>query len=144
MYGCRKHCVILIPFRPPQISCFTLSLKCFSSDSDNCPDVGIGPLLQFPHPLRVGPILLALLFFSLVPSSYHFSHWSGSPVHPQLVFCMHFCVWRCIFDVSVERDVLHVQLLLHHLVPPPCNVYIFIMLLRDIMELLNIYLVLVG
>ena len=40
--------VILIPFRPPQISCFTLSLKCFSSDSDNCPAVGIGPLLQFP------------------------------------------------------------------------------------------------
>ena len=42
----------LSPFRLPQISCFTLSLKCFSSDSDNCPDVGIGPLLQCPHPLR--------------------------------------------------------------------------------------------
>ena len=36
----------LTPFRLPQISCFTLSLKCFSSDSDNCPDVGIIPLLQ--------------------------------------------------------------------------------------------------
>ena len=36
--------LILIPFRLPQISFFTLSLKCFSSDSDNCPDVGIRPL----------------------------------------------------------------------------------------------------
>ena len=61
---------ILIPFRPPEISCFTLSLKCFSSHSDNCPTVGIGPLLQLPHPQRVGPVLLTLLFFPLVPSSY--------------------------------------------------------------------------
>ena len=44
--------VILIPFRLPQISCFTLSLKCFSSHSDNCPHVGIGSLLQFLHPPR--------------------------------------------------------------------------------------------
>ena len=28
-----KDCLILIPFRLPQISCFTLSFKCFSSDS---------------------------------------------------------------------------------------------------------------
>ena len=35
--------LILIAFRLPQISCFTLSLKCFSSDSDNWPDVGTGP-----------------------------------------------------------------------------------------------------
>ena len=69
MYGC-KDCLILIPFRLPQISCFTLSLKCFSSDSDNCPDVGIRPLLQFPHLPRAGPVLLTLLFSHLVPSSY--------------------------------------------------------------------------
>ena len=61
---------MLIPFQLPQISCFTLSLKCFSFDSDNCPDVGIGPLLQCPHPLRAGPVLLTLLFFPLVSSSY--------------------------------------------------------------------------
>ena len=67
MYGCSKDC---IPFRLPQISCFTLSLKCFSSDSDNCPNVGIGPLLQFPDLPRAGPVLLTLLFFSLVPWSY--------------------------------------------------------------------------
>ena len=69
MYGCGRGCLILIPFRPPQNSCFTLSLKCFSSDSDNCPAVGIRPLLQFPHPLRAGPILLKLLCFPLVPLS---------------------------------------------------------------------------
>ena len=63
MYGCRKDCLILIPFRLPQISCFTFSFKCFSSDSDNCLDVGIWPLLQFPDLLRAGPFLLTLLFF---------------------------------------------------------------------------------
>ena len=70
MYGCSKNCLILIPFRLPQIRCFTLSLKCFSSDSDSCPNVGIRPLLQFPHPLRAGPVLQTLLFFPLVPSFY--------------------------------------------------------------------------
>ena len=48
MYGRGKDCLILIPFRLPQISCFTFSLKCFSSNSDNCPSVGVGSLLQFP------------------------------------------------------------------------------------------------
>ena len=70
MYGCGKDCLILIPVRLPQISCFTLSLKYFSSDSDNFPTVGIETLLQFPHPPRVGPVLLILLFFPIVPSSY--------------------------------------------------------------------------
>ena len=64
VYGCGKDCPIFIPFRLPQISCFSLSLKCFSSDSDNCPAVGI------PHLLRAGPLLLTLLFFPLAPSSY--------------------------------------------------------------------------
>ena len=69
-YGCGKDCLILIPFRLPQISLFTLSLKFFSSDSGNCLDVGVRPLLQFPNPPRVSPGLLTLLFFPLVPSSY--------------------------------------------------------------------------
>ena len=76
MYGCGKNNLILIPLRLPQISCFTLSLKYFSSDIDNCPDVGIGSLLQFPHLLRVCPVLLTLLVFSLVPSSYQVLHGS--------------------------------------------------------------------
>ena len=70
MCGCSKDCLIFIPFRLPQISCFTLSLQCFSSDWDSCPAVGIRPLLLFPHLLRAGPVLLTLLFFPLVPSSY--------------------------------------------------------------------------
>ena len=110
-------------FRLPQISCFTLSLKCFSSDSDNCPDMEIGPLLQVPHPLRAVPVLLTLLVF---PQFLHSTKicvvlcilllWSGTPECSQLVFCMHFCVWRCTPDLSVERDVLHIHLLFHHLV----------------------------
>ena len=59
-------------FRLTQISCFTPSLKCFSSDSDNCPHVGTGPLVQFPHLLRAGPVLLRLLFFPLVPCPIEF------------------------------------------------------------------------
>ena len=31
---------------------------------------GLGPLLQFPHPLRAVLVLLTLLFFALVPSSH--------------------------------------------------------------------------
>ena len=79
-----KDCLILIPFRLPQISCFTLSLRCFSSDSDSCRTVGIRPLLQFPHLTRAGPVLLTVLFFPLVPSSYRLSHGSiySFPVVP--------------------------------------------------------------
>ena len=76
MCGCGKDCLILIPLRLPQISCFTLSLKCFSSDSDNCPNVGVVSLLQSPHPLGAGPVLLTLLFFPLVLSSYRVLHGS--------------------------------------------------------------------
>ena len=43
-------------------------------------------------------------------------HWWGTPVCSQLMFCMYFCVWRCIPDVFMERDALHVHLLLCHLV----------------------------
>ena len=75
-YGCSKDYLILIPFRLSQTSSFALSLKCFSSDSDNCPDDGIRPLLQFPHPLRASPVLITLVFFPLVPSSYRVLHGS--------------------------------------------------------------------
>ena len=74
MYGCSRDCLHLIPFWLLQISCFTYCLKCFSSDSDSSPDVGIGPLLQFSHPPRAGPVLVTLLFFPLVPSSYWVLH----------------------------------------------------------------------
>ena len=68
VYGWGIDCLILILFRLPQISCFILSLKCFSSNSDNCPHVGIGPRLQFPYPPRF--FFFFLLFFPLVLSSY--------------------------------------------------------------------------
>ena len=70
--------VILIPSRLPQISCFALSLKCFSSDSDSCLAVGIGPLLQFPHLPRAGPILLTLLFPRLVRSRKRLSDFTST------------------------------------------------------------------
>ena len=69
MYGWGKDCLILILFRLPQISYFSLSLKCFSSNSDSCPHVGIGPQLQFPYPPRFF-FFFFLLFFPLVLSSY--------------------------------------------------------------------------
>ena len=67
MYGWSKDCLILIPLKLLQTSCFTLSLKCFSSDSDNCPAVGIRHLLQFSRPPRVVPGLLTPVF---PPSSF--------------------------------------------------------------------------
>ena len=88
----------LIPFRLPQISCLTLSLKCFSSDSDNCLVVGIGSLLQLPCQLRVGPVLLTLLFFPLVPSSYQVP---CSPIY-------HFSLVR--YSCPLSAGVLHALL----------------------------------
>ena len=67
VYGCGKDCLSLIPFKMPQISWFTPSLKGFSSDPDNCPSVGIGPLLQSPHPPKAGPVLPTPVF---PPSSF--------------------------------------------------------------------------
>ena len=125
MYGCGKDCLIFIPFRLPQISCFTLSLKCLSSDSDNCPSVGIGLLLWFSYPPRGGTIQSSTPVFPPVlhPTEfcmilYILFRWSDSPLHPQLVVCMHFCVWRCVPYAPLERDVLHTHLLLPHLVLP--------------------------
>ena len=123
MYGCGKDCLILIPFRLPQSSCLTLSLKCFSSDSDNCPNVGIGPLPQFRHPPRAGPVPLTFLFFPLVPLSYQVLH--GSIYSFLLVKYFHLLsagVLHALLCLKVyswcirERDVLHVHLLLCHLV----------------------------
>ena len=98
IYGCGQDCLILIPFKLPQISCFILSLKCFSSDSDNCPDVGIGPLLLFPHSPRSGPILITLLFLPLLPSSYGVLH--GSTCSFPLVR------YSCLLSAGVLRALL--------------------------------------
>ena len=69
MYVYSKDCLILIPFGLPQVSCFTLSLKYFSSGSD--PLLwGSDPCLSSHKPLKAGPVLLTLLFFPLVPFSH--------------------------------------------------------------------------
>ena len=109
-----------------QISCFTLSLKCFSSDSDSCPDVGIRPLLPFPDPLRAGPVFLTLLSPTPAPSSYwvlrgstysfplarHCFLLSAGVLHGLL--CLKLYPW-----LSLERDVLYIHLLFCHLVHSP-------------------------
>ena len=101
------------------------ALNVSSSDSDNCPNVGIGPLLQFPHLPRAGLVLLTPVF-PLFPSSYRVLHGfkhsfplvryscllSAGVLHARLC-------WRYIPDVSMESDVLHMHVLLHHLVLPP-------------------------
>ena len=95
MYGCGKDCLILVPFRLQPISCFTLSLKCFSSDSDSCPNVGIRPLLQFPHPPRAGAVLLTLLFpptssFILLSFVWFYIFFStGQVLLSTLSWCLH-------------------------------------------------------
>ena len=98
MYGCSKDCLILIPFQLPQISCFTLSLKCFSSDSDNCPDMGIGPLLQFPYLPTAHPVLRTLLFFPLVPSSHLVLHGS--------IYSFPLVRYSCLLSAGVLRAFL--------------------------------------
>ena len=125
LYGYGKDCLILITFRLPQISGFILSLKCFSSDSDNCSDMGIRPLLQFPHPPRAGPVLLTLLFFPLVPSSdrvlcgsiYFFptaqillsslSRCSACSSVSEDVFLMY--LWREMYSTSTYSSALFLQ-----------------------------------
>ena len=130
MYGYSKDCLTLIPFRLPQISCFTLSLKCFSPDSDNCPSVGIRPLLQFLYPLRAGPVLLTLPFLPQVASSYQV--FGGSIYSFPLVryscpeFCMHFYVWRCIPEcIHGERRTPRPPT-----PPPSCSPQLFGFLLK--------------
>ena len=67
MYGSNKGCLMLIPFRPPQISCFTLSLKFFSSDQKIALMWGSDPCFSSPSLLRAGPGQLTLVF---PPSSF--------------------------------------------------------------------------
>ena len=126
MCGCGKDCLILIPFRLPQISCLTLSFTCFSSDSDSCPDVGIGPLLHFPLCSKGRSSAMNTSVFPLVPLSYRVL--GGSVVFPSGQALLSALSWysACTSvsegiypNVSTERDVLPILLLLHHLVPPP-------------------------
>ena len=117
----RLVCMILIPFTLSQISGVTLSLKCFFSVSNNCLDEGIGPLLQFPHPPRAGPVLLTLLFYPLLPSSYHVLRgsihsflvgqvllsalsWCSSSSVSEGVFLMY--LWREMYSTSTYSSAI--------------------------------------
>ena len=87
--------------------------------------MGLRLLLQSPHLLRAGPVLLTLLFFPLVLSSYRVLHGSIYSLLQVRYSCLlsagvlHalLCL-KCIADISIERDVLHVHLLLCHLCTP--------------------------
>ena len=98
MCGCCKDYPLLIPFRLPRISCFTLCLKCFSSDPENCPTVGIECLLQFPHLLRAGPVLLTLLLFPLVPLSYQVLH--------GFIYSFLVVMYSCLLSAGVLQALL--------------------------------------
>ena len=96
MYGCGKDCLTLIPFRLPQISCFTLSLKCLSSDSDNCPNMGIGPQLQFPHPLSASPTNTPVF----LPSFFFLGVLCGS------IYSFPLVRYSCLFSAGVLHALL--------------------------------------
>ena len=73
------------------------------------------PLASLSYWVLFGSIysfLLVLLCWYILFCWYS----AGTPVCSQLVFSMHFHVWRFIPDVSMERDVLHILLHLCHLV----------------------------
>ena len=82
MYGCGKDCLILIPFRLPQISCFTLSLKCFSSDSELA---------------RCGAQTPA----SVPPPAQGRSSPTHTPVSPQFLVLLSFA---CVYSFPLVRD----------------------------------------
>ena len=97
-YGYSNDCLILIPFRLPQINYFTISLKYFSSDPDNCPDMGIRLLLKFPHLPSAGPVLLTFLFSPLVSSPYRVLH---SPIYSFLM-----ARYSCLLSTGVLQALL--------------------------------------
>ena len=118
MYGCART-LILIPFRLPQISCFTLSLKCFSSDSDNCPNVGIGPCFSLvegrssPMNTPLFPpssfILPSFAWFFIFFSSdqvllFALSWCSAYTSISEGVFLM--CLWREMYSTSTYSSTI--------------------------------------
>ena len=99
-----KDCLILISFRLPQISCFTLSLKCFSSDLDSCSCVGIGSLLQFPTAMGRSSPTNSPVFppSSFILSSFVWFWYSFPLVRYSCLLSagiLHALLWRCISDL---------------------------------------------
>ena len=69
-YGCGKDCLISVHSGCHKSTISLSALNVSPLIQTVGLDVGIRPLFQFPHPLRVGPVLVTLLFFPLVPLSY--------------------------------------------------------------------------
>ena len=92
-----KDCLILIPFRLLQISCF--SALNVSPLTQTIPVWGWGPA-SVPPPTegRSSPINSpsfppsSFILPSFLGSIYILFCWSGTPVCSQLAFCKHFCV----------------------------------------------------
>ena len=74
MYGCGKDCLILIPFRLPQMSCFTLSLT-----------------------QTVAPMWVLYPCFSSHPPAEGRSSPTNTPVFPPSSFILPSFAWLCIF-----------------------------------------------
>ena len=108
--------LILSPLRLPQTSCFTFSLKCFSSGPDNCPQSGdetpasVSPPAEgrsSPTDTPVFPpsslVLLSSVWFYIFFSSgqaplYALSWCSASTSVSQGVFLMY--LWREMYSTS--------------------------------------------
>ena len=67
MYGWSKDCLILTPFRLPQISCYLSALNVSPLTQTIALMWELDPCFSSQ---RAGPVLLTLLFSPLVPSSY--------------------------------------------------------------------------
>ena len=81
---------------------------------------GCGNLSSASASLALTLLFLLLSFFcptQICEYPYNPFQWSGTPASILAVFCENCCIYRCILDTSMERDVLHVHLLLHLLEP---------------------------
>ena len=107
------------------LRCFPSVPTDFSVSEGASPDVGTSLLLQLPN-WGAGSIPFPLLFFlpffhpTWLCRYLYCPFWcprSSASIQP--VFCENCCICRCILDAFVERDELHVLLLLYHLEKPP-------------------------
>ena len=72
--------------------------------SDWTPTSILPPMEGSSSPINI-PVFPSSSFILLsLEVLYILFHWSGTPVNSQMVF-KHFCVWRCIPDVFVERKM---------------------------------------
>ena len=129
--------LILIPFRLPQISCFTLSLRCFSSDSRQLPSCGAWTLASVPPPTkgRSNPPVFPPSSFILPSFAWFYIFFSAGQVLLSTLSWCSACISvseGVILIVSMKRDVLHVHLLLCHLVP--CHLAFILMSLLQILS----------